>query len=402
MPLCTTHSLRRPGERLVHTALLVVALLPSGALARAEPTADSLLRRVEAAFQATRTLTADFTATTLYPTYYRDSQEKGTITLAKPAQVAIRLDRYRKIKSGAQWEAMGNVWTNVSDGKTLGTLIAHLDSAQYRKAPAPANPDKLLESVEPLRGFFSGRLSAGEEARLLGAKPWEGAVYQVVETRTSTGTTISQLYIGDDGFIHRLLIQENAPEKPVRREIALRNLRLNSEVSPSLFALTLPEGALPFERSSPQPLLAAGEAAPDFTVQDASGKPVRLSDLRGSVVVLKFFATWCGSCRQSLPHTQEVVRQFEGKRVTTLLVDIWDSEKALRSWHRKNGSAYPALHFAVDPAPQGKDIATTLYHVGTTPTVYVIDAKGKIIAALAGYNGPTSTLKEAIEMALSH
>lgn len=385
---------------MARTVLLTTALLLPTTLALAEPTADSLLRRVETTWQATRILTAEFTATTLYPTYYRDSQEKGTITLARPDQVAIRLDRYRKVENGNKWQAMGNVWTTVSDGKTLGTLLAHPDSAQVRKALAPANPDKLLESVELLRGFFAGHLPAVEDARLLNTARWDGADYQVVETKTKNGAIVSQLYIGEDGLIHRLLMQDKTTEAPVRREITLQNIRRNSEVSPSVFTLTVPEGAQPFARPVAQPLLAAGEDAPDFTVTDANGKPVRLSDLRGSVVVLKFFATWCGSCRQSLPHTEEVVQQFAGKKVTTLLIDIWDSEKALRKWQRQNGSKYPALHFAVDPTPQGKDIATTLYHVSTTPTVYVISADGKIVATIAGYNGPTSALKEGIEAAL--
>ena len=389
----------KTGTRLIPILCLMAALL-STPLAHAEPAAESLLRRVEKTWQASQTLTAAFTTTTLYPTYYRDSQEKGTILLARPGQVAIRLDRFRKIEKGDEWQAMGNIWTNVSDGTTSVTLLKHPDSAQYRKTPAPANADKLLENVELLNGFFAGRLSLSGEARLLDPTSWEGVEYQVVETRAKNGTVVAKLYIGSDGFIHRALIQDNTPGKPLRREVTLNNIQVNKKIPPSAFRLTLPDGAQTFERTPARPLLAPGEEAPDFTVRDADGKSVRLSELRGSVVVLKFFATWCGSCRQSLPHTEEVIRQFVGKKVVTLLVDIWDSEKALRTWQRKNGSKYPTLRFAVDPAPQGQDIGSTLYRVSTTPTLYVIGADGKIVSAQSGYNGPTSALKEAIETAL--
>jgi peroxiredoxin len=164
------------------------------------------------------------------------------------------------------------------------------------------------------------------------------------------------------------------------------------------FTFTPPPEAAPFERTPPSALLAAGTDAPDFTVEESTGKAVRLSDLRGKVVVLKFWATWCWSCRQSLPHTDTLARQYADRDVVVLAVDIWDSKRAFRTWlSRRQG--YDSLRFAIDPQPQGRDVATTLYHVSTTPTQYVVDREGKIVAAWAGYEGPDDRFEAALRAA---
>lgn len=149
------------------------------------------------------------------------------------------------------------------------------------------------------------------------------------------------------------------------------------------------------------PLLASGTAAPDFTVQDKSGSPLTLSAYRGKVVVLDFWATWCGPCQRSLPHTNAVAKQFAGKDVVVLAVNVWDSKTAFDGWLPKHPE-YDAITFALDPTTQhGQDVATRLYKVSGIPTQYVIGKNGKIQTSFVGYGEPTPELANAITQALA-
>jgi thiol-disulfide isomerase/thioredoxin len=148
-----------------------------------------------------------------------------------------------------------------------------------------------------------------------------------------------------------------------------------------------------------KPLLANGTVAPDFTVHDKDGAPVRLSDYKGKVVVLDFWATWCGPCQESLPHTNAVARQFKDKGVVVLAVNTSDTPQAFQAWLPQHTSD-DALTFAIDPAPSDKNVATTLYHVSGIPTQYVIGPDGRIAKSFVGYGGPTDDLADAVTAAL--
>ncbi len=148
-------------------------------------------------------------------------------------------------------------------------------------------------------------------------------------------------------------------------------------------------------------LLAAGTDAPDFTIQDKSGSPLKLSNYKGKVVVLDFWASWCGPCQRSLPHTNEIAKQFAGKDVVVLAVNVWDTKTAFDGWLPKHPE-YDAITFALDPTQQhGQDVATRLYKVSGIPTQYVIGKEGKIQTSFVGYGGPNTNLADAITHALA-
>ena len=146
-------------------------------------------------------------------------------------------------------------------------------------------------------------------------------------------------------------------------------------------------------------LLAAGVPAPDFTVQDKADSPVKLSDYKGKVIVLDFWATWCGPCQMSLPHTNEVAKQFADKGVIVLAVCVSDTQAAFDGWLPKHPE-YDSIMFAIDPSKRGDPKATGhLYHVSGIPTQYVIGKDGKVIVSFVGYGGPTTDLADAITKA---
>jgi len=127
--------------------------------------------------------------------------------------------------------------------------------------------------------------------------------------------------------------------------IAFTGWILNAPIDDAKFAYTPPATAsLP---TAPN-LLVDGAQAPDFTVSDKDGHPVKLSDYKGKVVVLDFWATWFGPCQASLPHTTALAKQYAGKGVTVLAVNVWDKPAAFRAWLPAHPQ-YAALHFAIDP-----------------------------------------------------
>jgi thiol-disulfide isomerase/thioredoxin len=133
-------------------------------------------------------------------------------------------------------------------------------------------------------------------------------------------------------------------------------------------------------------MLEPGAVAPDFTTTDLSGKPVKLSDYRGKVVVLDFWATWCGPCIASMPHSQEVAAKYKDQGVVILASCTSDTRDKFESWVKANQAKYPDFVFSHDPAERGADRASAkLYGVGGIPQQFIIGRDGKIAATVTGY-----------------
>jgi peroxiredoxin/outer membrane lipoprotein-sorting protein len=387
---------------------LICSSLPISA--RAEEGADALLAKVDARLFAARSLSARFTISTLHPTRYSDTQERGTVTLAKPDRARVEITRYRKPVDADRWIASGNGSTTVTDGQSAHTLVWHPQSTQVRTSIAtPTLPAKILGTLDPLLGFFEASRPTAQN-RSLGERTWNNATYMVVEQtlaqadrsegRSEQREEVRELYIGADSVIHREVAHLVVAGKPVVREVDLQDVKIDPALPSGAFAFTAPSGATAIEPVVARPLLPVGADAPDFQVEDAAGRPVRLVDLRGKVVLLKFFATWCWTCKESLPSTNTLAQKYAGQDVVVLAVDIWNSREAFRAWTAK--TPYHAIRFAHDPRPQGTDAASALYHVAATPTEFVIDRDGKIASVSVGYEGPNSHLEQAVAALLAN
>jgi cytochrome c biogenesis protein CcmG/thiol:disulfide interchange protein DsbE len=111
-----------------------------------------------------------------------------------------------------------------------------------------------------------------------------------------------------------------------------------------------------------------GSNAPDFTVQDAQNK-ITLSQLRGQVVVLNFWATWCAPCVEEVPSLVEMQRRLKAKGVTVLAVSVDVDDNAYRQFVRNHNVTLLTVR---DPGQK----SCALYGTHLFPETYVIDRNG--------------------------
>ena len=117
--------------------------------------------------------------------------------------------------------------------------------------------------------------------------------------------------------------------------------------------------------------------APDFVLNDASGKPVRLSDLRGKVVLLNFWATWCAPCSLEIPWFIEFQNTHRDSGFTTLGVSLdEDGWSAVKPYIEKRKVNYPVM--------VGNDDVAQLYGANALPATFIIDKSGRIAATHFG------------------
>jgi peroxiredoxin len=123
--------------------------------------------------------------------------------------------------------------------------------------------------------------------------------------------------------------------------------------------------------------LSAGSAAPDFTATAFDGSTVRLSDLKGKVVLINFFASWCIECRREMPAIQALYQQKRGAGFEVIGVDTWDTGDG-QAFYRQMGATFPAV---ADPQKGNEPGAIAAAFGIVTPSLPIsvfIDRDGKI------------------------
>ncbi len=152
----------------------------------------------------------------------------------------------------------------------------------------------------------------------------------------------------------------------------------------STFSYSAPEGAKrvvqfrPPERPGPDYL---GKAAMDFTLKDTRGKLWTLSKLKGKVVIVDFWATWCGPCKMSLPHLNKVARELAPKGLVTLAVNVAEPLEKVKAFMVKNSYTFNCL------LDSNNQIALT-YGASSIPMTIVVDRKGVVADVIVGWGGP--------------
>ncbi|MCC6970415.1 MAG: TlpA family protein disulfide reductase [Phycisphaerales bacterium] len=205
--------------------------------------------------------------------------------------------------------------------------------------------------------------------------------------------------------VEMIVTQEGGeePGEKMRSVTTFRDVKIDSAPADSVFALAAPEGyktktmtAEDLANAEPKLAARAGDAAKDFALKDADGKVWKLADFKGRVLLMDFWATWCGPCKAAMPKIQALHEKYKDKKVTIAGVNTWErgkDEKAVK-YMQDQKYTYTCLL-------GGDDLASS-YNVPGIPTLILVDGEGKILFTTVGVSDEAEKqIEELIEKELA-
>jgi peroxiredoxin/outer membrane lipoprotein-sorting protein len=308
---------------------------------------------------------------------------------------------------------------HVSNGETVWVYFPHLKKySRFSLSPSQGPNGGLTVSrgldlskiTQRYTGRYRGAADGLIEAKVVRSETTDVGGHsfhcQVVEARYQPGPGLREGRISRTYWIDpqsKLVLRERslasmrpanaAAPTEVVQEIEFQQASAGPGLDAELFVFDAPDGAEEAalsEIDSSGPSSLVGKAAPNFTLRDLAGNSVNLSELRGQVVLLDFWATWCGPCRIDMPRIQALHNELKARGLRVFGVNSEDAGLA-RAYVESNGYTFPTLSDAGATVFRG-------YEVTAIPTAVVIDTEGNVGAYLQG-SGPKERLLEAIRKA---
>jgi len=304
------------------------------------------------------------------------------------ALAAVKPDKYRLTFKDDSKEII-----LVADGETTWTYMPK--QKQYTKQQAAMSgdddesdgeqADTLTTALRSLVLFYEGVARYGASADLAKEEKVKvgGGRIDCYVVRFQSAKSQHQLWVDKERFIvvrHLEVARQtvNGMLVDVHLTINWKEAEIKLPPANDLFTFDPPSNAtevqalnLPGER-----VLLTGKNAMDFELKEIQGAQVRLSDYRGKIVLLDFWATWCPPCRKELPSIEKLHRQFADKDVVVLGINDEDSG-TVKGFLKKNEYTIPTLM-------DSKKNVHRMYGARAIPTVIVIDRNGVIRAHYIG------------------
>ncbi|HWB18716.1 MAG TPA: TlpA disulfide reductase family protein, partial [Phycisphaerales bacterium] len=201
--------------------------------------------------------------------------------------------------------------------------------------------------------------------------------------------TIHEYFAASD-FLLRKRISEIPPlhagsaatDGPITRTFTITNLKTNPDIDQSVFNPEIPEG---YAERKPDGLdsildnakLRIGDVAPDWDAKDPSGNTHTLSQYKGKVVLMDFWATWCGPCKAAMPGIQKLYDKFKDQDFVAFGLSVNDNGDPAAYMKSKNYTYTCLLN--------GENVIGP-YGVGPLPQFFLIGRDGKVLYHAAGYD----------------
>jgi thiol-disulfide isomerase/thioredoxin len=165
---------------------------------------------------------------------------------------------------------------------------------------------------------------------------------------------------------------------PNARASSKRSMRL---LMPSLVV------ALGLLIALPALALDDGARAPEIGLKDIDGDVIRMADLRGKVVLVDFWATWCGPCREELPFLEELQDRHEDEGFVVVGVNVDRDRRNMESFVRRLGLSFPNVY-------DGEHAVAGRYGPSSMPTSYLVDRQGVVRHIFRGFRAADATALE--------
>jgi len=327
----------------------------------------------------------------------RTADGKTSERFATDGKSALMVDEGKKSYMQGGPELMGAMGPRASTIQWLA-MNRMMDPA----AEGPGMPKLVSCTVigeEKLDGVDCDIVCAVRAMKFEGMEDEDGKPMPAKEARMTETIAFART----DGLPRRIATKNEVPGEDMGNMVmtlTFTGVKADGTLDAKTFATAAPEGykkaEMPAEDGDgPELKVKVGDAAPDFKLMDLAGKEVSLGSLKGKVVLLDFWATWCGPCKAAMPQIQKISEDYKGKDVVVLGVNTFErKDDAAKKYVESKGYTYGCLL-------KGDDLAKA-YGITGIPTLVVIGKDGKIAMLEVGM-GPDGAdgIRKAIDAALS-
>ncbi|CAN5365640.1 hypothetical protein BH09SUM1_BH09SUM1_26940 [soil metagenome] len=399
------------------SATLLTAFLAAGfstspaAEAKLDPKAREVVESAEKYVQSLKSYSAKVTAVIV------KGEEKKTITVdyafAQP-------NKFRWVVSMDGEEASGTI----SDGEKLYNYSPPAKSYMIEDAPLTmaelASADQLphltIISFLLLPDAFEAITGSDESATLGEKKMIDGKEFNVVVESNGDSKRELVFSTGANPLPTRVTISAKVGDSVADTTFA--DVKVNETLPASLFSFTAKSDWKKIDPQNPEDLRAAadkmllGKTAPDFTLKSPDGTPFTLSSEKGkNIVLLDLWASWCGPCRRSLPHLQDLVEKYRGKDVRFFAVNQMETSEQATGYMKENNLEKIPLLLDVDGVlvnPYGSESIPRMAIIGKDGTVQFLQSgygestPAKLAAALDKLLAGEKLVKDPVPAAASN